>query len=661
MMNPRSITLTILCATLASIPFFALGLSAGQSSQSTPSTGLAERPIAANGGEIGKTLRKWHSEGTAAGNIGDFYDNRDGGHSNLNMKPYPQLQRVEYTEEQIKARKNWGMQNKILPHVVFGNSSTSASPDREGSNARSYYVNPDGLKFLFAQYMRNNLYIYPEHRDHDAGNNGIGGYGDLFPTNTPYLIASQGSSGSDQSFMRAMPYVLAAFRPDVKKMLIQTGMLMPTIQMILRITNKQISKSKEYLTGKAHPSVFRGSDVDVKEMVEMAHEITLSTIPPIALLKVLKEDTIVRGIDYFDPEQTEILADTPAVIARIFRGSNYVRKMTVSAQESRDLNKRPLKFHWVVLRGDPDRIQIEYLNEARSAAEITIPYFRRAPIAKGSALESNRIDIGVFVHNGVYYSPPAFITFFSLDSEARTYGSDGRPLDIAYDVKTSSVSVIDWTAIFNALGPRDESWRAGFLRRHFRSKEISGLNGISDDYKKAHAALLDARKKQEQADRTARASNDAVKAQEASHAILEKLHAAEQSEESGSSLVKSTQKLEELREDYKKAAAATRKALDAMNSAEKSEENVLEKEMPNLNFGASALVHKVLNFIIKDPDLWIADRAELESLYKSADTEDRNAYDRFKSALVLFGLGEYSENMLVCLNPARESNASSPD
>jgi len=75
---------------------------------------------------------------------------------------------------------------------------------------------------------------YPEHRDHDVGLNGDGGgYGDVYPTNTPYLIASQGSSGSDQPFMRAIPFTLAAFRPEVKKKLVETGLLMPTIQMIL--------------------------------------------------------------------------------------------------------------------------------------------------------------------------------------------------------------------------------------------------------------------------------------------------------------------------------------------------------------------------------------------------------------------------------------------
>ncbi len=652
---------TILCSAAVFGLVFAFGLRSGESRQNNSSVEHSESPVAVNDDEIGIMLRKWYSKGTAAGNMGDYYDNRDGGHSDLNMKPYPQLQRIEYTEEQIQARQNWGMQKRILPHVVFGNSSTSAPPDRGGSIARSYYTNPNGLGFLFTQYVRNNLYVYPEHRDHDPGHNGISGYGDLYPTNTPYLFIPQGSSGSDQAFISAMPYVLAAFRPEVKKRLVQTGMLMPTIQMILRITNKQLKKHEEYLTGKAHPSVFRGSDINVKKMVEMAQEIILSTLPPIALLKVLSEDTPANGIDYFEPEQTEILADTPAVIARIFRGSNHLRKMTVSAHGSGDPNKRPLSFFWTVLRGNPDRIQIEYLNQDHSIAEITIPYFHRSPIANGSELESNRIDIGVFVHNGIYYSPPAFLTFYTLDSEARTYEPDGRPLDIAYDVETSTISVADWEALFEALDPQAGSWPCRFLRRQFSAQEISGLDRISKDYRKIHAALIAARRKYEQEIAAAKAAGDAVKILESKHAAAEKLHDREQSKESKEILVKLAQELDEMRKAHKNAMSAVQAIRRAMANADKSEKEALRKKIPKLNRGSSALVQEVFDSLLQDPDLWIEDKEELEVLYKSAGKEARDAYDKIRETLIRFGVAEDSNDVLPRLMPVRESGGHPKD
>src|SRR5436305_7448978 len=97
-----------------------------------------------------------------------------------------------------------------------------------------YYTHQRGLPLLYEHYTHNNIYIYPEHRDHDPGHNGRGdGFGDTYPTNTPYLITSQGSSGSDQPFLHAIPFTLAAFRPAVKKRLVESGLLMPTLQMIL--------------------------------------------------------------------------------------------------------------------------------------------------------------------------------------------------------------------------------------------------------------------------------------------------------------------------------------------------------------------------------------------------------------------------------------------
>ena len=39
---------------------------------------LKKKPITTARGELGDLLRKWYKEGTAAGNVGDWYDNRDG-------------------------------------------------------------------------------------------------------------------------------------------------------------------------------------------------------------------------------------------------------------------------------------------------------------------------------------------------------------------------------------------------------------------------------------------------------------------------------------------------------------------------------------------------------------------------------------------------------
>ena len=126
---------------------------------------------------------------------------------------------VMYTDEQRAKRVDWAMQVRLLKPVTFGNSSTSAGVLSSGSNVRSYYAHPRGLPFLYEQYRGNNIYMYPAHHDHHPGHNGKPFYGDVFPANSPYLITSQGSSGSDQPFMHACPSRWPHFGPRSRRSL----------------------------------------------------------------------------------------------------------------------------------------------------------------------------------------------------------------------------------------------------------------------------------------------------------------------------------------------------------------------------------------------------------------------------------------------------------
>jgi hypothetical protein len=466
------------------------------------------QPIALGTDPSSNLLRQWWFEGSAAGNAGDWYDNRDRGHSDLNTKPYPQLQRFVYSREELDGRRDWAMQTVLRPFVCFGNSSTSAPVTANGSNVRMYYVNPRGLDFLYAQYTHSNLYMYPEHRDHDPGHNGLGdGYGDVYPTNTPYLITSQGSSGSDQPFMQAMPHVLAAFRPEVKKKLVETGTLMPTIQMILRRTYKPVIGEKDYLSYKAHPTVFEGSLINPEAMVRYAHAIPLGKIPPMVQMRVTSEDEQVAGKDFFEPHfTTEKLCDTPAVIARLFRGAAKTRKLIVSAEKSADLNHHPLQYHWLILRGDPERTHIHPLNEAASVVEITVDYQERRPIFPGAALESNRVDIALILHNGTYFSAPGFVTFFFFDNEGRGYDEKGRILDIGYSMGETTLN-ISYRPLLESLKSPAPSPAAALLKSNFNDKEWPILATAIEEYITADGLLADALERQKSAQTAAQKPN----------------------------------------------------------------------------------------------------------------------------------------------------------
>ncbi len=452
-------------------------------------TGETLLPVTTLNSPAADKVKAWYEAGTAAGNAGDVYDNRDRAHSRLNLQHFPQLTQRQYTEAEIKENIDFGAQRTISPGVVFGNSSTAGGVLSGGSNARRYYTRAQGLDILHRQYRANNLYVYPEHRDHDPGHNGLPGHGDLFPTNTPYLITSQGSSGSDQPFLRALPLVLAAFRPQVKQRLVRNGMLMPTIQMILRATYPTSNQAIDYLDAKAHPTVFEGKKIDPLAMVDMAQAIKPDDIPPIVRLRVLNETPVFRGKDFFDPQPSEALAGTPGVIARIFRGAAYQRRMRVSVQDSFDLNNRELEFHWVLLRGDKTKVRITPQKDNNSVAEIEVSYHPRIPIQNRS-IESSRIDIGVFAHNGKYFSAPAFITWFSLDHESRAYADDGRVLEIAYGLGTVQSQINNWAGLLSMLEPEQQSLGGRLLRASLPenyqqkllsfSRELTTLGGLFD-------------------------------------------------------------------------------------------------------------------------------------------------------------------------------------
>jgi hypothetical protein len=425
---------------------------------------------------------------------------------------------------------------------------------------------------------------------------------------------------------------LAAFRPDVKKKLEQSGFLMPTIQMLLRIAGKNLAGAREYLTGKAHPTVFEGKDVDARAMVEMAHEITISNTPPVAIIKLVQENEPVNGVDYFEPDSTEKLADTPMAIARIFRGSQYERKIVVSAENSKDLNNRPLKYYWVVLRGDPSRIKIDYRNAEHSTAEITVPYHNRRPIAENSKLESNRVDIGVFVNNGFYFSPPAFLTFYSLDNEARTYGADGRTLEIAYGAGTSTVSIVGWKDFFDALNPSSESWSCKFLRRQFTPDEIVALSKVSDAFQKIHATLISAQQTEENAKIALKATDNEAKA------LQLKQTGAEKSEELQASLKMRA-----------KRAAEVDAARKLVYDAQESEKKTLEQKIQNL--GAAEFVQKRLNALLQEPTLWTANADALKPIYESVNDETKKAFQQIQERFIGFGLANNSDEWPLHLKP----------
>ena len=242
-------------------------------------------------------LREHVRRGRAAGNHGDLYDNRDRGHSTLEPAAHPQLTHVTYDAAARGAGVDYGLGDRLLfDQPTFGNSSTAITDGPHWRSLPRYALTrPDGTgpMRLWQNLRANHLYIHPAHRDFNDRN------GDLFPANTPYLLVSRGSSGSDQPFLEAVAMIYAAFRPDTKARLIEEHLLVPTVQMVFRRSLQNVRSREGYFSGDAHPAAFEGWQINPARMVSLANAIREGDIPAEVRISVEQENLGTEGVDFF--------------------------------------------------------------------------------------------------------------------------------------------------------------------------------------------------------------------------------------------------------------------------------------------------------------------------------------------------------------------------
>ncbi len=452
-------------ACLRLLAFLTLGLA-----------GVAAQPVTTRTDKVAWLLNDWFAKGTAAGLQAITYENRDGQHSPLNTAQYPQLQVYKGAEN------DKGAATHLRSQPTLGNCSMASAATQLGSLPRIYMMDPGGNRFLAQQYLSNNLFIYPEHQDYDIGANGFngGGYGDLLLLNTPCLLISQGSSFTDQPFLQALLSTAAALPPDTQKLLIEKRMLMPTLQSIFRRSNKVVQTPEDYFSGKAHPPVFDGAQIDEEKMVRLAHDMTPAKIPPLVLLRVIEESKIEPGKNFFElagshPWQ---LSDTPVSIARILRGNEAEHTMLIGFDKTVNLVKAPLQMRAALLQGDPRFAHVE----SEPGGDVMRLRVRWAPpITTGTGIRSHRIDIGIFADNGSSISTPAIISFYMLPNEMHFYDEKGRVSEIQYQTHNPDfgLPVTDtdprWVKVLLAFSLKDPNLRSRLLDQILSPAERSGL------------------------------------------------------------------------------------------------------------------------------------------------------------------------------------------
>jgi hypothetical protein len=270
------------------------------------------------------------------------------------------------------------------------------------------------------------------------------------------------------------------------------------------------------------------------------------------------------------------------------------------------------------------------------------------------------VDIGAFVNNGKYYSPPSFVTFFFLDHEARAYDEQGRILEIGYKTGETTVPVNDWNGFFALLGSTGvppvagstgvppvvhgqdahaTSWPAGFLRKQFQADEIAGLLKAAEAYKTAAAAVTPAQEKHKAADAAKNKTAADLKAAQEKKKTAEEAAEKTPGDQAKSAVEKAEAERAAAAEAAKKADAEAKAAQKALEAAQKAVKDILGQKREGLADSIQALVDRVLSSWAKNPNFYCENQAEIEAFSTSPEGQKgKGALANARSRLAELGI-----------------------
>jgi hypothetical protein len=316
-----------------------------------------------------------------------WYENRDGNHAS------PDFQ-FENTIQQSESGTAWGINvNTAYQNgIVISNSSTGRDPDEAaGSNTRF----PDQTKTWWysirEMWQVGLLQFFPEHKDYDKT--------DWFKINQPYIVTTQGSSGTELNELQRCRRIVESLRPEVRQWLITNRRVGDVVSYLMRA-----NQYSGYLDPLCHRVVV-DSPVDFRNIpqvdLDLAASITLDTMPPLLKIRVVSDT--MQGSTVNESLASHVIR-TDEVVGLIRNTATPVRTIVVELEAD-----KPCEFQWVKTQGES---VITYGNPEKTRATITIPLQGNFDVTKpdGSMIESNRVEVIAVAYDGTHYSSPVFIT-----------------------------------------------------------------------------------------------------------------------------------------------------------------------------------------------------------------------------------------------------------
>ena len=330
----------------------------------------------------------------AAGNAGDLYMNRDGGHSVLDASAFHGLTMITLDQEGRNRQFDLNAPNLLFPYPLFGNSSRAfvGSPMWRSIPRALLTADQPGLQRLFVGYLSNQTWVFPSNADTPP----VGTNGDVFASLAPYWITTAGRSFSDLPYLRAALEASRAFRPETKEFLVRCGLLAPTIQTLIRKSLKDVKGEDGYLTAKAHPTAFPPNGVDTNRLVAAASALTTNAVPPLV-------SVIARG----DPTPAslkvrELTYATACAWAFVLRTDDASRVFYVAAKGAKE-------FAFVQTHGPQKGVVLDRVKD-----DVV-----RVILAPNALSPTNRVDVMVCGRNpGTGWGAPSYVSFARMDPKA---------------------------------------------------------------------------------------------------------------------------------------------------------------------------------------------------------------------------------------------------
>ena len=338
--------------------------------------------------------------GDGGGNRGDLYLNRDRGHSSLSTKEFPGLTSVRMSAEARAKNLDLDFPNTAFPYPVFGNCSRALVSGPLWRSLPRALVTSQAfrLKAISHFYLSNQIWVFPVVNDCPP----LGRYGDVFASQTPYWIATEGRSWSDQYYLKAALEVSRSLKTEVKREIVARGHLAPVVQTIIRKSLKSVKDDDDYLSSKAHPTAFPANGLDMARLKSLASALTKESIPPVVTINGVAIGQTKPG-EKMDglPELTYV---SPCAWAFVLRKSDPSRTFVIGVK-----GENISEFAFSVVKGPHSAVKIELLSH--NVAKVTLN--------KSLMTGSSRIDVAVFAKSKTSdWGAPAFVSFAVLDPDA---------------------------------------------------------------------------------------------------------------------------------------------------------------------------------------------------------------------------------------------------